>query len=983
MYNIDNLPYEPGDIVRDRKTDSDYVIQSISALAGLSAAAIYGVNLWNDKVETWTARSATEMSDTHILIRKGAVRDPNFTIQHYRNRFNEILKHQSELYKELIKEENVALRDLLYLGLEGPGDDPNTWVPKSFAKIAKSLVTVGGGIPTKDALKSALMEIMANELSAGTITEDAITMMASNIETYARVNGGKKRFLTDSNTIKGLLLDVEGKLNGPGLGLIEQAPVDDAILDSTVRKWILGESASDIALNPRKLTGKGNLFSGLGKRNLSQADRVTTLLKNLFGSKTGGKISTEIEQAISENIGDIVKILNNQQVSSRRAASAKPFVEGLVSWLTKGQDTKEFRMYVSAKLAAKAADPGLFMQGRRLDKIRARDPEKSNLRSAFSRGTGIRRRSFRNRSIYRTASLENLYQHVKNGRAAAVNKNAFFTGVVGKIKLKLATVEGPLNNAKVLEQMLKSTAHPDDFILINETSLQLIKEAREAGDSGVLDMDKIFNESNMIRKGLTPETLSLLEDPTTFSTPEEGVARTKRYLDRASWIGLEPTQPIAGKSGTLYHLTSDVRSIYTTNAERAAEILSGSKDYSLQIYSGLEDSALFDRIAKSENSTIYEDSIDNIVQDSLSKARSKITFNQDRSLGTQSKSEILKAISEQAAELNAQSAYTAGISREGGLTAIELRKELITAFDQGYLEGKTAFARVIRKDGDKLVEKIRLIGGDVDATINVQLERALKFFDAMHNKDGKKAAILDIENLNIRNSEGELTGARSRQISLKIGDEHISYEDVDLKTDKQRFNVIADIAERLERGIGSGEIDVVGTTTGHDFRALEKEAAYALELIDTLEMAGAEKQTLKGRLMKAVETFRKIRFEHHFDLQTVFGVTNFDMGTASQSFVTKELLKRRQIHTAKQDVADAWDIAKELEAPFRRFMDQKNGPILTNAELPKANLFIIPDSQMGARSPTIYKILGLGTSIDPERSDVARTGIRLDRKSVV
>ena len=119
LEHVQNLPFEPGDIVRDRKSRTDYVIQSVATTAGGVGFVIIAITLLDNKLREFDAESEEGLG--LMMIRRNVEEmEPEQVIQSVRTKAAKHLRDHGDLLQKLNTKEGGVYRDLLMVGDDVP-----------------------------------------------------------------------------------------------------------------------------------------------------------------------------------------------------------------------------------------------------------------------------------------------------------------------------------------------------------------------------------------------------------------------------------------------------------------------------------------------------------------------------------------------------------------------------------------------------------------------------------------------------------------------------------------------------------------------------------------------------------------------------------------------------------------------------------------------------------------------------------------------
>lgn len=189
--HVDRHPSSvPGDLVRDRKTQADYIIQ------GLEAATVVGM-VTVKLVDVITSRTREEVLEWEEIQRRFLTIRPNTRRMQPSEALSEIrqlLKKglgDENLFQQLAQEENAPLRDMLYIS----GSVTENTFSQGIVQFAQSVITSVGGKPNKD----SIYQIFRQSVPESSATDEFLMSVAERVHSVSDLVGlslGKGQSLT-------------------------------------------------------------------------------------------------------------------------------------------------------------------------------------------------------------------------------------------------------------------------------------------------------------------------------------------------------------------------------------------------------------------------------------------------------------------------------------------------------------------------------------------------------------------------------------------------------------------------------------------------------------------------------------------------------------------------------------------------------------------------------------------------------------------
>lgn len=948
--NLEQLPYQPGDIIRERKSNTDYVVESIAGISLTTGIAIVGIGLFNDKVNTWKATSEADMRDQHALILKGTKNLSAAEIrQQFREAASELLKQESDVLNELSKESNLGLRDLLLYGISSKLDDETKSINVAILNLAEALTTMTKAVPDE----KIILKILKEQKPSG-LSDEALELFARNLSNYSQARASSATFFASESITRDLLLRADGTLGGDLFTLLRgynrRYTQDQSILWNTNKRILNSIILGDGAVDPGRIIDK-TIF---GQVVDSPRDRIQMMAEKMFLSRSGrSELSSTTKSFVQQPdlINTVVKVLKGSAVSDKNPnkAGAELLIDALANWLIDPENTTT-RKHITKLAQGITLQHSSAYQAEQLAKIRRERHlsfvQRANSdyavlnRDQYSRGTGIRRPdrlvSYR---LMTASEIDNAVSQATNSKFA-ISKDALYTSVLGNTRLKIENVEGTLKDQTIRRKLSEIDSNIDPYYVITANQIRNMKLHIASSDLGSpLDLTTFLKEQSLHLERINETDRNLLSHIM--------VDMSKRTGNK-SLVGLseeEKVQEVYYYSSSKAHgLTSDLS--YVENLNKKGDLVSFEVH---NVAGNQEASSLYKNLSKVERSfgigsVNSSNSSNKRVYDLLSSFNS---LADSRALGFQSASgqdRISELIS-----------IVKGKNHYDKIKLLHLNKnsheEIAKAYEEGYKVGKLALVN-IEKPGNTNIGQLTAIASEIKTDLESQLSKAKDYFSG-------KGIILDIESYN-----DPRTGL-SKITEIAFGDQdkliHAVGKRDFISADVQAKSII-NLTTKLEEQFKSGK-SVVGTAGPHDFNTLIQTTSDLIqEITDNTQLHSSTKYSLLNKLTRSLEILKDTQENKLFDVQTLYAFAGYK-GIARQSFFTQTLLNRTQKHEAVADVVDLNEILTKLKP---QILDNlKSAKFETPEAILKKGVYFTSNDTLDPHGPGhIKRMLGTVDYID-------------------
>lgn len=681
---IEQIPFEPGDVVRDRKTSTDYIIQSAYGItAGATTAAIaggimvYATQLSDDKLISWAAHSADDLLISHAVIRKAQGDSAQHVRELFNDTINSLLNNRKELIDSIHLPENSHLRDLFLVGMD------STSIPDRFNELAETLVDLTGKLPSKEAIAS----ILTDTADSHHFPPEVIDYLATSMASAARQKKGAESFmLMDKSDLSRLMLNQNGEIGGPLF-----------VLDKLRRQ------VTDTSNDVRNSLAHEFLHSNTGLYDAY----APSAYKSILALPVEDRVVALAKKAVEEGGGTFTPELGNFFSSNARKI---------------GRDVQSGRFKNPASQI--------------ITNSLANDPE---LVTYFNNFRKTKRFSFLNQFNKPTARgvvgrpaprpKRNIMGEIKglDGRRStkiAISTEAFFNEVIGNAKLSIDGMKGTMSNQAIRDK-LASLVSPTSYMVFEQKTLSSIETMMAKNDAEGINLDHLIEESGRL-KAQIDETIGLDEDirkrlfaPTNFGA----VDPKDPYLVLTNHAQLDTQTTLQGMISGLRadekRVPEGKRKVYYARSSQTKAMVA-SHSLEEMINNSVEHG--FNQIRSNDSSADLGEGITQVGSD----------LSQELHVGSSAiiDSSKMAAIK----EVVRGQTETIHIAKSERIKRAQ-PKALVESFLKGFDSENLAIAQVKTKDGQSF---FKLMGTAVEASLTQQM-------DLLAHAQGGHGIILDIE----------------------------------------------------------------------------------------------------------------------------------------------------------------------------------------------------------------------------------------------
>lgn len=244
---LGSTPHEPGDLVRDPKTNWDYVIQSVTLIAGVGGVVVYGIHLWQGATQTWSAKIYEDLQFKTLRLNKEKL-TPDEVVNQIRRKLADVVNNRSDFLAALMKESDDTriFRDLLLLTSDV---DENSF-RRGMVELAEALVDYTKAVPTE----GQIFDLLRNNIDPDIVPDERIREFAKELANKAGVAGRASRLpsLTGDDKVRQLteaFFDRGHKKNAASvqnsvLNVIRESKLNSESLEgkkSAAYRWLTSE----------------------------------------------------------------------------------------------------------------------------------------------------------------------------------------------------------------------------------------------------------------------------------------------------------------------------------------------------------------------------------------------------------------------------------------------------------------------------------------------------------------------------------------------------------------------------------------------------------------------------------------------------------------------------------------------------------------------------------------------------------------------
>jgi len=181
--------FQPGDVVRDRRTAKDYLIEAVvgGAVAGVTLYKLVGV--LDDRIQEVWSQGDEQFRDEFLTVARNTRHvDPNLVLSQLREDFTNIVGQDTILRAHMNRDENTVLRDMVYVSRESDEES----FSQGIVELTRALVQ-GGSRPNKAQVSQLLRDTAGENVSEEFIAD--LTERINNMMVSASIQSGNRRLM--------------------------------------------------------------------------------------------------------------------------------------------------------------------------------------------------------------------------------------------------------------------------------------------------------------------------------------------------------------------------------------------------------------------------------------------------------------------------------------------------------------------------------------------------------------------------------------------------------------------------------------------------------------------------------------------------------------------------------------------------------------------------------------------------------------------
>jgi hypothetical protein len=474
-------PFQPGDVVRDRDTQVDYIVENISAALGVGYISWKLIGVLNDHIQEIQTKSDDEFEQGYLrLVANTARREPQLILQELRQDMEKVLGRDKIIESQINQPENAVLRDLLYVARSA--DEEN--FDRGLVELAENLVYGIQGKPSKSVIRQILLDTgsnMENEFLEDLVHR--IDAQTTNIATrggYRRIVDGSmyhdfRQFMTDEFSLAreaGLTNQRRAFSELPTLTGLERE-----LLGKVLKDREFGEQ--DYGWPELSQTAKG-------------LDRTLLVAREMFKELTGRPMSKTFEATIRAQHREAREMLERGRETplAQMLLKTSKVNEAKASSLTRpGKWSKFGGIFNRTARGERMLRSGPFQY------LRGIRPRTTGLRHA--RELSVFRPGFNWRSLIDGKHFSS-HRDTNKVRVYSVDRNTFINDLLGRNRFELQNQTMSLTDVGALDTLKAGLQH--DSVLLPLPKLQELIKQRETGD--VMKLDEILHTSSRLQQSL-------------------------------------------------------------------------------------------------------------------------------------------------------------------------------------------------------------------------------------------------------------------------------------------------------------------------------------------------------------------------------------------------------------------------------------------------------------------------------------------------
>ena len=857
--NLGHNSFKPGSLVRDRDENTDYILESLIAVAGGAGLVLLASTLHGNSIKRYFLQSPEDLSEKFLHIRFNSTEQtPDQVRQTLRRVAEGVTSSNRELEQKLQDPANQIFKDLLHLAAGGEED----FLHKGIFNLAESMVKTTGIIPSRLSIENSL-KMLANNSD---YTEEFVKDLSKRVHTQVTLISKSKKNLTDlSRMNKDSLIPLffgAGKAESPAnirrfLDVAAESSGKKREIQFDFMRKLIQPFESKYTPDGLKMQSRYYLdYLGLADTSLGPKQRLAKFLQDHHNLNQ--KDAT---------------ILAGRQIIEAEKAEAKGETTPFMRLLWEGLD-----MNTRAALR--------LQHGMETRSALSNAPSTHQINRASALGRHIEPTHLLTKKVDMQA-----LQKADSTWIRVFDRATFIDEILGEHITGQAEASADLRKFFADHKMEFVTLSKDDITMITNAkanrsaiNLKSLLNSILETHNAMTDSDRValtnLHGTNHVSASLAPkQKVSLIKFK---ESPSGDVKHMVLTNNLESVINLS-TQPTSTQS-VLYHAQLE----YEHAGQRHTIIAKGNDINKildqLSAYEGVEGKITLDAGAVDYHRLQQS----NDISEALAFSRSRV---KQFTFSTGNRVEMEKNIRE--------SVYYEYTSRNNNARKIFTSKKFYSAedaFNSGYISTRTAIKQLKTRESSGNVA--RLFIADAGTSVDQQIALAARFMDPKQVR-----YILDTETSYVGNKvlvhdvSIQGVGTSRHNFSAVINDAKKAKK---LGTPLERANALIEVSEKIKAI--SAEGGIIATQTGVDFRWMMQTIHELNDSLGTEGTEGMARSKLAGieKILQGVSDAGRL-----LDLTVVHQVAGNAAGSTSQTKIGQRYgITKRQTHTAAGDVDD-------------------------------------------------------------------------------
>lgn len=502
--HIDRHPSSvPGDLVRDRKTQTDYIIQGVEAatIVGLVTVRLVDVitSKTREEVMAWD-----DLQRDFMTIRPNTRRlQPTEALSEIRQLLSKGLNDEN-LFQQLAQEENAPLRDILYIS----GSVTENTFSQGIVQFTQSVILGLGGKPNKD----SIYQIFRQSVPESSATDEFLMSVAERVHStsdFVALSLGKGTSLNAAQNQELVEFFRSGEYKfAREAGLLTGRPFRQMDLPAlSKRENAFLEKLMGGSYESRALFGAFPTFRDMP--NLAERERKAYIAEEIYKIMAGrGQMSPMMKTLVRKGARDAEKM----RVQGRAAGFYQQILKKsqVEEAIANNQDMTQLQQMRKLESLMHQHDINLlthnYFPSMRKTRRRARNWDQFGL--DYSAGlNGVDWQSLR----------QHLHDRAADGdEMLSITHEAFMSSLIGErgFRLKgkdtIMHLSNPEHAKELQEAMGVGTWNKSGSTLVGRGRIRNLLEARN--ENMVLDLASILDDSRVAQASISIDDLAMIRD---------------------------------------------------------------------------------------------------------------------------------------------------------------------------------------------------------------------------------------------------------------------------------------------------------------------------------------------------------------------------------------------------------------------------------------------------------------------------------------